>query len=233
MLESVFSRIYTKFKLEFYQNVFTRLEDREASLTTVEAFCMETIDALVSPTINEFATFMKISPSNAAYKVNSLIRKGFVEKRQSQRDKREYHLLATQKYHEYYDGNDQYLHVISERMGKRFKSRELRKFTEMLQIISDELMPEIQMCIRDRCNRFENVIKNLELDCLVCIGKIVISGEDDHQCARCMICKIFRQSDAVHKRHVDISNYGVGQKSLFNPINCLLAVCTRNGWMKT
>ncbi len=145
MLESVFSRIYTKFKLEFYQNVFTRLEDREASLTTVEAFCMETIDALVSPTINEFATFMKISPSNAAYKVNSLIRKGFVEKRQSQRDKREYHLLATQKYHEYYDGNDQYLHVISERMGKRFKSRELRKFTEMLQIISDELMPEIQL----------------------------------------------------------------------------------------
>ena len=40
MLGNIFSRIYTKFKLEYYQRIFTRQEDREASLTTVEAFCM-------------------------------------------------------------------------------------------------------------------------------------------------------------------------------------------------
>ena len=145
MLENVFLRVYTKFKLEFYQHIFTRLEDREESLTTVEAFCMETIDALGCPTINEFATFTRISPSNAAYKVNSLIRKGYVEKRRSQRDRREYHLIATDKYHECYAGNNQYLHTVAERMAKRFKPRELRKFFEMLQVISDELMPEIHL----------------------------------------------------------------------------------------
>lgn len=147
MPDNVFLRIYTKFKLEFYQHIFTRLEDREASLTTVESFCMETIDALGSPTINEFATFTQISPSNAAYKVNSLIRKGYVEKRQSQRDKREYHLIVTDKYHEYYAGKNEYLRTVAERITLRFKPRELRKFSEMLQIITDELMPEV--CLPD------------------------------------------------------------------------------------
>ena len=36
--------------------------------------------ALEEPTINEFASFVNISSPNAAYKVNSLIQKGYVEK---------------------------------------------------------------------------------------------------------------------------------------------------------
>ena len=76
MLEESFSEVYTKFKLHFYQEVFSRFQNREASLTAVETFCMEVILALKEPTINEFASFMRISPPNAAYKINSLIRKG-------------------------------------------------------------------------------------------------------------------------------------------------------------
>ena len=41
MLEEVFQDVYTKFKLHFYQNVFQRFATREATLTTVESFCME------------------------------------------------------------------------------------------------------------------------------------------------------------------------------------------------
>ena len=40
MLEQAFDAVYTKFKLHFYQKVFQRFETREASLTTVESFCM-------------------------------------------------------------------------------------------------------------------------------------------------------------------------------------------------
>lgn len=145
MVENALTRIYTKFKLEFYQTVFSHLEDREESLTTVETFCMETIAALGCPTINEFATFIRISPSNAAYKVNSLIRKGYLEKRQSQRDKREYHLLVTPKFRENYNAGYRFLETVSGRMAKRFKPRELRKLKEMLEIISNELMPEISL----------------------------------------------------------------------------------------
>ena len=61
MLEEVFQDVYTKFKLHFYQNVFQRFATREATLTTVESFCMEGIMAMGEPTIAEFSRMMKIS----------------------------------------------------------------------------------------------------------------------------------------------------------------------------
>ena len=54
MLEKAFNDVYTKFKLHFYQNVFQRFATREATLTTVESFCMEGIMAMGEPTIAEF-----------------------------------------------------------------------------------------------------------------------------------------------------------------------------------
>ena len=83
MLEDAFQAVYTKFKLHFYQKVFHRFATREATLTTVESFCMEGIMALGEPTIAEFSRMMQISTPNAAYKIGSLVRKGYVEKIQS------------------------------------------------------------------------------------------------------------------------------------------------------
>lgn len=143
MLEQRFTEVYKKFKLHFYQDIFARFQDREASLTTVETFCMETIQALGEPTINEFASFMKISSPNAAYKVNSLIRKGYVEKRQSADDKREYHLKPTEKYLAYYNISETYLHTVMMRMEERFTREECEWVEEVLRVMSDELMPEV------------------------------------------------------------------------------------------
>ena len=109
MLDRAFDRVYTKFKLHFYRAVFARFQNREASLTTVESFCMEIINALGHPTINEFSSFVNISPPNAAYKINNLIQKGYVTKKQSPDDKREYHLYVTQKYIDYYNVSYRYL----------------------------------------------------------------------------------------------------------------------------
>ena len=145
MLEQRFEAVYTKFKLHFYQEIFHPFQNREASLTTVETFAMETIQALGSPTVNEFASFMRISPPNAAYKINSLIRKGYVQKIQSAQDKREYHLQVTQKYRDYYNISNDYVHVVTERMRQRFTPEECAKLEEMLAIISKELMPEINL----------------------------------------------------------------------------------------
>ena len=71
MLEKAFNDVYTKFKLHFYQNVFQRFATREATLTTVESFCMEGIMAMGEPTIAEFSRMMQISTPNAAYKIGS------------------------------------------------------------------------------------------------------------------------------------------------------------------
>ena len=145
MLETAFSKVYTKFKLHFYRAVFGRFQAREATLTTVETFCMETIAALGEPTVNEFSGFVGISPPNAAYKINNLVQKGYVEKRQSQQDKREYHLVVTQKYRDYYDISYRYLNTVMERIKTRFPEQDVKRLEEMLEVISSELMPEIPL----------------------------------------------------------------------------------------
>ena len=143
MLEQAFNSVYSKFKLHFYQEIFRRLQDREVSLTTVETFCMESIQALGSPTINEFASFMRISPPNAAYKVNSLVKKGYVRKVQSASDRREYHLEVTQKYIDYYNVSRSYIETVMDRVTARFTPEECGMLEEMLRIVSRELMPEV------------------------------------------------------------------------------------------
>ena len=145
MLHQAFNEVYTKFKLHFYQEIFLRFQNREASLTTVETFCMESILALGSPTVNEFASFMRISPPNAAYKVNSLVKKGYINKVQSPDDRREYHLEVTQKYLDYYNISASYMVEVMDRIAARFSPEDCAKLEEMLTIVNQELMPEVDI----------------------------------------------------------------------------------------
>ena len=88
MFGLLLNNVYTKFKLHFYQEMFAKLQSRETTLTTIETYCIEIIDALDHPTINEFANFIRISPPNAAYKINSKIRKGYLTKIRSENAER-------------------------------------------------------------------------------------------------------------------------------------------------
>jgi len=139
------TEIYNKLRIHFYMQIFSKFERREATLTTVEAFSMECIMALDEPTIAEFARMMSISPPNAAYRVSSLIQKGYVEKIQSKEDQREHHLRPSEKYLRYYKINNEYLKTIDERCQERFSSADYAKLTELLTIINDELMPELNL----------------------------------------------------------------------------------------
>ena len=145
MLEQNFDRIYTKFTLHFYQAVFSRFQTLESSLTAVETFCMEIIQALNEPTVNEFASFVNISSPNAAYKVNSLVRKGYLEKIQSSSDRREYHLRPTQKFHDYYNFSGAYIREVMERVKERFTPEEVAQMDRVLGIVGRELMPEVEL----------------------------------------------------------------------------------------
>ena len=145
MLEQNFDQVYTKFKLHFYQAVFSRFQTQEASLTTVETFCMEIIQALNEPTVNEFASFVHISSPNAAYKVNSLVRKGYLEKVQSSIDRREYHLRPTQKFHDYYNLSGAYIREVMDRVKERFAPEEVAQMDRVLGIVGRELMPEVEL----------------------------------------------------------------------------------------
>ena len=145
MLEKSFAEIYTKFKLSLYAKVFKRLDDGKDSLSAVEVFCLEVIYALGRPTVNEFATFAELSAPNAAYKVNNLVRKGYLHKVRNEEDKREYHLEVTEKYMEDYGITYDYMNVVMERIRQRFSAEEVANMEHMLEIIGSELMPEVTL----------------------------------------------------------------------------------------
>ena len=142
MLEDTFNEIYTKFKLNFYRGIFERLSDRDSSLSASEAYAVEVIYALREPTISQFAEFLQISQPNATYKVNGLIHKGYIEKVISNTDKREYHLITTPKFWDYYAISQNYINIVMQRIRKRFPQEETERLENMLRIISRELMSE-------------------------------------------------------------------------------------------
>lgn len=144
MVEKSFVEIYDKFKLKFYRSVFELVREREGSLSAMEAFSLEVINMLSEPTVGQFADFLNISQSNATYKVNSLINKGYLERQNSQTDRREYHLVLSEKYYHYESLMSSYELQVIDRIKQRFDKEDLENLDRMLQIISSELMPECE-----------------------------------------------------------------------------------------
>ena len=144
-MEEKFFEVYDKFKLEFFRRIFELVREREGSLSAMEAFSIEVIHALHEPTIGEFAEFLNISQSNATYKVNNLIKKGYLIKQNSEADRREYHLVLSDKYYGYTDIMRSYVDTVMDRVNDAFSKEEQDAFTSALERISDELMPEAEM----------------------------------------------------------------------------------------
>ena len=142
MLEKSFIDVYDKFKLQFYRKVFELVRERDGSLSAMDAFSLEVIKMLNQPTVSQFADFLNISQSNATYKVNNLIKKGYLERENSQVDRREYHLILSEKYYHYMDLLTSYELKVVRRMKERFSPEDAGKLDEMLRVIADELMPE-------------------------------------------------------------------------------------------
>ena len=144
MLEQSFMEVYDKFKLQFYRKVFELVRERDGSLSAMEAFSLEVIKMLDCPTVGQFADFLNISQSNATYKVNNLIKKGYLERQNSQTDRREYHLVLSEKFYHYENLMSSYEMTVMQRIMERFSAEDVARFDQVLQTISRELMPEFE-----------------------------------------------------------------------------------------
>ncbi|MBS5433985.1 MAG: MarR family transcriptional regulator [Clostridia bacterium] len=144
MLEKSFTEVYDKFKLHFYRKVFELVRERDGSLSAMEAFSLEVINMLGQPTVGRFAEFLNISQSNATYKVNNLIKKGYLERQNSRTDRREYHLVLSEKFFNYMSLLSSYELTVMQRIRERFPREDVEKFSAMLEVISAELMPECE-----------------------------------------------------------------------------------------
>ena len=142
MLEKHFSEVYDKFKLQFYRRVFELVRERDGSLSAMEAFSLEVIHMLGEPTVSQFADFLNISQSNATYKVNNLIKKGYLARQNSTIDRREYHLVLSEKYYTYMNIYANYELTVMRRVMERFPEEDVACFDRILQVMSNELMPE-------------------------------------------------------------------------------------------
>ena len=141
-LTKSFKQVYDKFKLRFYRRIFDLVRERDGSLSAMEAFSIEVIRMLGRPTIGQFAEFLNISQSNATYKVNNLIKKGYIERENSPTDRREYHISLSQKYYDYINLLNDYEEIVMSRLAERLPQEDIDKFCEILNIISTELTPE-------------------------------------------------------------------------------------------
>ena len=153
MIEKSFSDVIDRFRFQFFRRIFDQIRERDGSLTAMEAFSVEIIDLLGNPTIGQFAEFLNISQSNATYKVNSLMRKGYLVRQNSESDRREYHLVLSEKYRNYMSLLSSYENTVMQRMRDRFSPEELDIFDRMLQIMADELMPEINVIAEQKEKR--------------------------------------------------------------------------------
>ncbi|MBF0980318.1 MAG: MarR family transcriptional regulator [Clostridiales bacterium] len=143
MLERNFQKVYNRFKLSLYSRVFKEFGSKEEEgLSAMEVILMEIILALGEPTVNEFASMSTLSAPNAAYRINQLVKKGYISKIQSDKDKREFHLKVTDKYTEKYGDIFSYINKVSARIRERFPEEDVEKLDVMLGIIAHELMKE-------------------------------------------------------------------------------------------
>ncbi len=123
-IEENFEIIYREFRLKLYKNIFKVLGEREGSLTATEFFSVEVIYLLDKPTVSEFADCLNITSSLAAYKVRSLMEKGYLVKVPTD-DKRSSRLLVTEKFMKYYHKEDSYGSFIFKMLSESLTEEEL------------------------------------------------------------------------------------------------------------
>ena len=114
-------------------------------ITNNDMHVIEAIGIGEPKNMSSIARELSVTVGTLTIAMNRLVKKGYVERIQSTTDKREYRLRPTQKYIDYYNISYSYLHLVMERAKQRFSPDDLAKLEEMLQIVSDELMPEIQL----------------------------------------------------------------------------------------
>lgn len=133
MLEKSFETLYLMFRSNYYKRMLETVGPKEGSLSSTESFCVEIIYLLDKPTISDFAQYLNLSVPNANYKINNLVKKGYVVREQSQTDLREYYLCVTDKFLGYYCLNDSVTALLIKRIQQTFSAQDVARLDEMIQ----------------------------------------------------------------------------------------------------
>lgn len=140
MLNNLIEDFYMKLTMSFYKNASQNKALDIGDISTVEMSCLEVVYFLKNPTYSELAEFLNISQPNATYRINKLIKKGYLTKVNDKKDRRIFYLQVTDKFMDYYCLNDNYLNNVIAELEKRCTANDIQQFEKMLNIITKDIM---------------------------------------------------------------------------------------------
>lgn len=130
---------YKMLRLMNYRDIFCRIKEKDGSLSATEAFAVDVIYLLDTPTISEFAEYLGISQPNATYKANNLAVKGYITKNTPPDDKRECRLSVGEKFYTYFDTEVGFIKQAVARLEKQFSQQELQIFEKILRALTQTM----------------------------------------------------------------------------------------------
>lgn len=133
MLSESAVELYRILRLRNYQDMFVRIKEKDGSLSATEAFAVDVIYLLGSPTISDFAQALGISQPNATYKANNLSAKGYITKSVSKDDKREIRLSVADKFYSYFNAHAPFISDAVKKVEKQFSASQLDTFSDVLE----------------------------------------------------------------------------------------------------
>ncbi len=139
MLYAQIKTLYEKLRLKHYHELFSRVKERDGSLSATEAYAADVIYLLKTPTVSTFADTLGISQPNATYKINNLVSKGYAERTASDGDRRECRVTVGDRFYSYYNTDYPFIATGVEKLKETYTAEELALFDRMLSDLNQVL----------------------------------------------------------------------------------------------
>ena len=124
--------LYEKVRLKHYRDLFSRVKERDGSLSATEAYAADVIYLLGDPTVSSFAETLGISQPNATYKINNLVAKGYAVRTASDADRRECRVSVGDRFFSYYNTDYPFIAESVEKLKQIYTPQELALLERML-----------------------------------------------------------------------------------------------------
>lgn len=132
MLYQEIKTLYEKLRLKHYHELFSRVKERDGSLSATEAYTADVIYLLKNPTVSTFADTLGISQPNATYKINNLVSKGYAMRSTSEEDRRECRVTVGDRFYSYYNTDYPFIANGVEELKQSYTPEELELFERIL-----------------------------------------------------------------------------------------------------
>lgn len=149
MNDNILEDIVRKTKLHFYRSVFREFEDSDRPLSIEETMLLEVIDYLDRPSINDLVNFLHISQPNMSYKVNVLVKKGYVRKVKSNKDQRFLHVVLTEDYLSYKQKKNEFTKDAMTRAEEKLNQKEIENLYHSLYLVDGVLSEKLEEYLKD------------------------------------------------------------------------------------